>query len=62
LITRHQIVPAGPAEVAQSATQVATDFAAADEPALSDLAPPAEDDAEAEKEAAVNPGLFVDRE
>jgi len=62
LITRHQIVPAGPAEMAQSATQVATDFAAADEPALSDLAPAAENDAGAEEEAGVNPGLFVDRE
>lgn len=62
LITRHQIVPAGPAEVAQSATQVATDFAAADESALSDLAPPAEDGAGTEEEAGVNPNLFADRE
>jgi hypothetical protein len=46
----------------QSATQVATDFAAADEPALSDLAPPAQDDVEAEEEAGVNPNLFADRE
>jgi segregation and condensation protein B len=60
LITRHEILPAGPAEVVQSVTQVATDFAAADEPALSDLAPPLEDDAEAEEEPA--PGLFADRE
>ncbi len=62
LVTRHEIVPVGAAEVAQSATQVATDFAAADEPALSDLAAPGEDDAEAEEEPGVSPGLFTDRE
>ena len=63
LITRHEIVPAGAADVAQSATQVATDFAAADDAALSDLAPPAaEADAEAEEESGASPGLFADRE
>jgi hypothetical protein len=62
LITRHEIVPAEPSEVAQSATQVATDFAAGDEAALSDLAPPAEaDDAEAEEDGAER-GLFADPE
>jgi segregation and condensation protein B len=62
LVTRHTIVPAGAAEVAQSATQIATDFAAADEPTLSDLAPPAGDDPEAEAEAGVSPGLFAEKE
>jgi segregation and condensation protein B len=62
LVSRHEIVPAA-AEVAQSATQVATDFAAADESALSDLEPPAEDDVEEEEEeAGVRPGLFADPE
>jgi hypothetical protein len=63
LIQRHEIVPAGSTEVAQSATQVATDFAAGSEAALSDLAPPSEEDnAEAEEEAGAKPGLFADRE
>ncbi len=62
LITRHEIVADGPAEVAQSVTQVATDFAAADEPELSDLAPAADEDAGAEEEPGVRPGLFVDGE
>jgi segregation and condensation protein B len=63
LITRHEVVPAGAAEVAQPATQVGTDFAAADEPALSDLAPPAPElDAEAEEESGVSPGLFAEEE
>ena len=62
LITRHRIVPGGAAEVAQSATQVGTDFAAADEPALDDLAPPADDDAEAAEEPGSSRGLFADQE
>ena len=63
LIRRHEIVPAGAADVAQAATQVATDFAAADDAALSDLTPPAaESDAEAEEESDASPGLFADRE
>jgi segregation and condensation protein B len=64
LITRHEIVPAGAADVVQPATQVATDFAAADDAALSDLVPPAaEADAEAEEEESdVSPSLFADRE
>ena len=55
LIRRHEIVPAGAADVAQAATQVATDFAAADDAALSDLTPPA-------AESDASPGLFADRE
>ena len=65
LITRHEVVPVGPVGggVAEPATQVATDFAAANDPALSDLAPPAaEADAEAEEASGVSPGLFADKE
>ena len=34
----------------------------ADEPTLGDLAPPADDDVEAEEEAGSSPGLFADPE
>ena len=61
LITRHEVVPVDPADVAQSVTQVATDFAAGDEASLSDLAPPAaEPEVEAEEEPGVSPGLRAD--
>ena len=48
--------------MAEPATEVATDFAAADDPALSDLAPPADADTEAEEDRGASPGLFVEKE
>ncbi len=74
LVSRHEIVPVGE-EAAEAASgpepalappaaesvtaDVATDFAASDEPGLSDLAPPAEDEeAATEGEAATGHGLF----
>jgi len=63
LLTRHEIVPAEPADVAESVAQVATDFAPSDEAALSDLAPPAAGKAgEAEEESGVGRGRFAEEE
>jgi len=59
LLARHEIVPLEGA--VQAATQVATDFAASDEPGLSDLAPPsAGADEEAGEETGTGQGLFAD--
>jgi segregation and condensation protein B len=61
LITRHELIPAGPAE---PVTGIATDFAAGDDASLSDLAPAAADgEPKSEEETTgVGPGLLADPE